>query len=354
MKFPPKPLNAPGKPIQSIEMLRGIASFMVLLFHLTNNPVYLPANSALRGAGRWGWTGVEIFFIISGFVIPYAMYGKGYTLRDFPKFFKKRIIRIEPPYLLSIVLVLVLNYVSTLSPYYRGAPFSVDWKNVLGHVAYLNVFTGGTWLSPVYWSLAIEFQYYLIIALAFLWVSSSKRVYRLTFYVLFAGSAFLLGSGSFIFTFSGYFLIGILLFQFFSGIIGRGEFLAMQVVSLGFVCYRFGWVLMAISLVTVLAILFVRKVPRPLLYLGTISYSLYLIHVPVGGRIINISEVLIKNPLLREVMVVVTIAVCLVVAAIYYRVVEKYFRQAAGAIRYERPVAAGEPLEELIEEPIVS
>ena len=351
MKFSPKSLNAPGNQIQSIEMLRGIASFMVLLYHLTNNPVYIPANSALHIAGRWGWTGVEIFFIISGFVIPYAMYAKGYALRDFPVFFKKRIIRIEPPYLLSIILVLVLNFVSTLSPYYRGAPFSVDWANVLGHVAYLNVFTGGTWLSPVYWSLAIEFQYYLIIALAFTWVSSPVRGYRLAFYGLFAVSAFVLGgSGSFIFTFSAYFLIGIVLFQYFSGIIGQGEFLALQVVSLGLVSYRFGWELMGISLATVLAILFVKKVPRPLLYLGTISYSLYLIHVPVGGRIINISEVLIKNPLLRQVMVLVAVAVCLVAASMYYRVVEKYFKQAAGAIRYARPATA----KEVVEEPIVS
>jgi len=340
-----------NKQIQSVEMLRGIASFMVLLYHVTNSPVYLPANSALPIAGRWGWTGVEIFFILSGFVIPYAMYAKGYILRDFPVFFKKRIIRIEPPYLLSIVLVLALNYVSTLSPYYRGAHFSIDWLNVLGHVAYLNVFTGGTWLSPVYWSLAIEFQYYLIIALAFTWVSSPNRIHRLVFYGLFAGSAFLIGgSGSFIFTFSAFFLIGILLFQYFSGIIGRTEFLIMEVVSLGLAAYRFGWVLMGISLATVLVIRFVREAPRPLLYLGTISYSLYLVHVPIGGRIINISEVLIKNPRMREVMVLVTIAICLVAASVYYRAVEKFFKQAAGAIRYERPAVA----KKVVEEPIVS
>jgi peptidoglycan/LPS O-acetylase OafA/YrhL len=348
MKFFQKPLNAPGKPIQSIEMLRGIASFMVLLYHLTDDPDYIAPNAALHIAGRFGWTGVEVFFIISGFVIPYAMYAKGYTLRDFPVFFKKRIIRIEPPYLLSIVLVLGLNFVSTLSPYYRGAPLSIDWKNVLGHVAYLNVFTGGTWLSPVYWSLAIEFQYYLIIALAFTWVSSPARGQRLAFFLLFAASAFLLGSKSFIFTFSAYFLIGILLFQYVSGIIGRTEFLVMQVVSLGLVSYRFGWVLMAISLATLLAILFVRKVPRPLLYLGTISYSLYLIHVPVGGRIINISQVLIKNPLLRQGMVLVAVVICLVAASIYYRVVEKYFKQTAGSIRYARRAPAKEPVAERI------
>ena len=345
MKFPVISVTRQGQEIQSIQMLRGIASFMVCFFHIARGvPNFLPTDSTLFEAGKWGWTGVEIFFIISGFVIPYAMYVKQYTTRDFPIFLKKRVIRIEPPYLLSIVLILVLNFVSTLSPYYRGAPFSIDWLNVFSHVAYLNVFTKGTWLNPVFWSLAIEFQYYLIIALAFAWVSSPVRLYRLLFHLLFAASAFFIGSGSFIFSFSAYFLTGILLFQLACGVIRQNEFLVLLVPTLGLVWYRFSWELTMISLATVLVILFVRKVPRPLLYLGTISYSLYLIHVPVGGRVINLSQSLIKSSLLRQMMVGVALVISLVTASIYYRIVEKYFKQAAGAIRYNEPAAAKEPV----------
>ncbi|MDR3715393.1 MAG: acyltransferase family protein, partial [Puia sp.] len=86
-----------AREISSIELLRGIASAMVCYFHLARgNERYLPDTSIVRRMGDWGWTGVEIFFVISGFVIPYSMFVKNYSAGNFLAFLKKRIIRIEP------------------------------------------------------------------------------------------------------------------------------------------------------------------------------------------------------------------------------------------------------------------
>src|ERR1700712_4724969 len=86
--------------LKSIEFLRGIASAMVCFFHLScGNPEFLSDNNLLKRIGSIGWSGVEIFFVISGFVIPYAMYKKQYNINNFFSFLRKRIIRIEPPYL---------------------------------------------------------------------------------------------------------------------------------------------------------------------------------------------------------------------------------------------------------------
>ena len=61
--------------IHSLDNLRGIASFMVAFFHFSaGNRIFLDEDNILRVIGRFGWSGVEIFFIISGFVIPFALY----------------------------------------------------------------------------------------------------------------------------------------------------------------------------------------------------------------------------------------------------------------------------------------
>ena len=311
---------------------------MVCFYHSTwGVQDYLPATSTIRRIGTYGWTGVEIFFVISGFVIPYSMFIKNYRIEDFFIFLKKRVIRIEPPYLISILFVLLLNFVSTLSPYYRGAPFHLDWVNIASHLAYLNVFTGGTWLNVVYWTLAIEFQYYLIIALVFQLIVSKNRYYRIIFFIIFSTSALLDHTQfRFIFSYSAYFIVGILLFQYLCKIISRTEYLILTAITLSLIYYKEGWILTSIPLATVLVIVYVNNVPYFLRYLGLISYSFYLIHSPVGGRILNFSENFVHSVFLRECIVFVSIFVCVIVSAFYYKFFEKAFKNISSSIKYDK------------------
>src|SRR5689334_14543570 len=94
-----------GQPrISTVDSLRGIASLAVCWFHLTNgNPSFL-TGGPLKSSGTYGWLGVEMFFVISGFVIPYSLHKAGYDLKSFGTFVAKRIIRLDPPYLVSIVI----------------------------------------------------------------------------------------------------------------------------------------------------------------------------------------------------------------------------------------------------------
>ena len=61
--FPPR--------LPTLDALRGVASLAVMWFHFTLQP-YL-SNDAIRRSGKYGWLGVEVFFVVSGFVIPYTM-----------------------------------------------------------------------------------------------------------------------------------------------------------------------------------------------------------------------------------------------------------------------------------------
>lgn len=345
MGFGIKRINI-AKEIPSIELLRGVASAMVCFFHLTNGNVhFLPENNMMRQVGKYGWTGVEVFFVISGFVIPYAMYVKNYTTNGLFTFLKKRIIRIEPPYLISIVLVLLLNFVSTLSPYYRGAPFTIDWANLAGHVAYLNVFTGENWLNPVYWSLGIEFQYYLLIALAYSFLAGKQFIGRLLFFAVFTGLSFLpLPEGRFFFTYAGYFLAGILLFQWVCGIIANREFFILGGFTGLLLWYQHGLGLMLLVMATLFVIIYINQVPKIFRSLGLISYSLYLIHVPIGGRITNLVETRISNIFIRECVIVIAFLVCVGVSILFYKYIEQYFKRLSGSIRYQSGAAPVSPV----------
>jgi peptidoglycan/LPS O-acetylase OafA/YrhL len=78
--------------IHVIEALRGIASLGVALFHFSGQlSTYVP-----QLISSMGWVGVDIFFVISGFVIPYSIAGRSYSVTDFPRFICRRLVRLEP------------------------------------------------------------------------------------------------------------------------------------------------------------------------------------------------------------------------------------------------------------------
>ena len=63
------------KRLESIQIMRGIAAFMVMVHHFTYaNPKVAALFPAFTGLFRYSSLGVWMFFVISGFVIPYAMY----------------------------------------------------------------------------------------------------------------------------------------------------------------------------------------------------------------------------------------------------------------------------------------
>lgn len=88
---------------ESVEILRGVAAFSVMWFHLTNgNSQFLPSGGLLKLSGAYGYLGVQLFFVISGFIIPYSLSIRNYQVKtDGLGFLVRRIVRIEPAYLVA-------------------------------------------------------------------------------------------------------------------------------------------------------------------------------------------------------------------------------------------------------------
>jgi peptidoglycan/LPS O-acetylase OafA/YrhL len=72
------------------------------------------------------------------------------------------------------------------------------------------------------------------------------------------------------------------------------------------------------------------------LFLGSISYSLYLIHVPIGGRLINATVRFSLGPVMIATATVVILGVSILAATVFYRLVEKPAKQLAFSIQIRK------------------
>ncbi|MEQ8688286.1 MAG: acyltransferase [Imperialibacter sp.] len=334
-----KDANQPQGHLYSLDFLRGIAALCVVLFHFTNgNSSYLQDDNPVKIIGGFGHLGVQVFFVISGFIIPYAMHLKGYSLSDFPRFLWKRSLRIEPPYLATAILCILLGLLSTLSPYYHGDPYPLDASlamNLLSHIGYLTSFLGFGWLNPVFWTLAIEFQYYVLIGFLYSFLVSKNKVIQLGTILLTLCSFFLIQDNRLVFNHLPIFLFGILLFLERYAYLSRWEFGLLFVLVL---VVDFGFLDPQQVVAGLFAFVFIRftkpSFGKKWLFLGAISYSLYLLHVPIGARMLNLSVNFIGNEYLRMLAILITIFVVIGASYFFYLMIEKPFMRISKNVKY--------------------
>lgn len=315
--------------IPVLDHLRGVAAFTVAFYHLScGNEKFLDAKDPIAVIGSYGWLGVEVFFVISGFVVPYSLYLRSYSIGDCLEFFSRRLKRLEPCYLACIVLTIVLNKISTLAPGFQGAPFDLTWQRLLAHLGYLNAILNYEWLSPVFWTLAIEFQYYFFIALVFPLLIHRQLLIR------FGAILFLIVLGfaghenpSLLFFWLPLFAMGMLSFQYYVGLWTSMQFsLLLSFVSV-FAFLLVGQPQTLVGLLTALIIVSVqsRELPRtmaPIAFLGTVSYSLYLLHVPIGGRVINLAGRLPESIIYRYPAIILALGITIFCAYVFWLYIE--------------------------------
>src|SRR5882762_1752345 len=242
--------------VATVDALRGLASFSVAWFHFTHgNAGFLPAG-LLKSTGEYGWLGVSMFFVISGFVIPYALDKARYEMSEYAFFLAKRIIRLDPPYLADICLILALAYLVPHAPMFHGVTPAYTITQLLCHFGYLNSLIGKPWVNPVFWSLGIEFQYYLLVGLIFPLLVASSRVLRLALVATLLVPGLFIAQRSLIFVSLPLFVAGILTFQKKIGLLSIHLFAAGLAVAFSLAWFESGLGTAIVMLVTALAITF--------------------------------------------------------------------------------------------------
>jgi peptidoglycan/LPS O-acetylase OafA/YrhL len=320
--------------LTTVDCLRGLAASAVVWFHLTNGNPSFHAPAWLKASGRYGWLGVEAFFVISGFVIPYALRKADYRLRDYRPFLCRRIVRLDPPYFASMAIAVVLAYASTLVPGFRGEPPSYSAAQILSHVAYLNNLLGFNAVIVVYWSLALEFQYYLLMGVLFPFVGHNNPRVRAATFIALAGLAVVMRNPLLVFSWFFLFLLGIMAFYYRERMVNAGWYAVGVALAGASVWATQGTATAVVAVASSLVIAFVELRSAPLQFLGEISYSLYLIHVPIAGRVINAGTHMSLGPAGMTLVVVSAFGVAIGSAYAFNRLIERPARIWAERIRY--------------------
>ncbi|MCJ0742439.1 acyltransferase family protein [Pedobacter montanisoli] len=325
--------NAPSENhLGVIDAFRGLAALAVCVHHFAGGTL-LPENNFLRIIASYGHLGVYIFFILSGFVLPLSMYKSNYRIDKFHLFVTKRLLRLDPPYLISIVIILCLNYLSTLSSHYKGDDFIFNAKQLALHFAYLNAFFNEKWLNPVFWTLAIEFQFYLLIAFVFPLLRNKISFYFVI--VTLAAISLSSESYSFIIKFLPFFLLGMLMFKFYVREISKSILILSISLIYLLIGYKFGLIYVVSALLPLLIIINIEIKNKILVTLGHFSYSLYLLHVPIGMRMIHVIEIFTDNIGLRVLMLFIVTVIMVGISYIYYLIIEKPSIRLSKKISYQ-------------------
>jgi peptidoglycan/LPS O-acetylase OafA/YrhL len=150
-----------------------------------------------------------------------------------------------------------------------------------------------------------------------------SKVYNYILILALSVLAFAINEHSLIFTYGLLFVAGILLFQVRIGYLSQKEFGAMLLTVLILLYIRFDDRYLVAALLPYFFITYFEFTDKVSKFLGQISYSVYLVHIPIGGRIINLSETFFKDELTRSLMVFVALAVSVFAAWVFFVVIEK-------------------------------
>jgi peptidoglycan/LPS O-acetylase OafA/YrhL len=156
--------------ISELDGIRGIAIGMVLMHHYFFQPIEAPPGTALsyvQAAARLGWSGVDLFFVLSGFLIGGILLDARTSSNYFAVFYTRRFFRIVPIYFVFLTLtfcVYALGRLGITSDFQWIFQYRIPW---FSYPLFLQNFWMAVTTSfgalglTVTWSLAVEEQFYL-------------------------------------------------------------------------------------------------------------------------------------------------------------------------------------------------
>ena len=309
----------------TIDLLRGAAAIAVALFHFSEP--YDKQSDLYHRIVSYGWLGVTVFFILSGYCIARTRLNDRITT-----FWLRRLIRIFIPYWASILLVLATIAVRLITSGYNDVTtlpsnFSGIIYTLLALAAPASNVASINW---VYWSLGYELAFYLL-AGALIFKRSAALLIPFTLFACTIPSfpfdhwgLFALGVGSFFYTQKNY-RIGI----------------TTIILGLFHISLRLSSTELTTASITLLLVVFPSKyslhwISAPLRRASAYSYSLYLIHVPIGCYLLpyyfpyKFDNTSMFPSLLRDV---VFLFLCILCSKLFFRFIEQPSHQFARKLK---------------------
>jgi exopolysaccharide production protein ExoZ len=177
--IPAVPPKQPKFTLNGLQALRGIAALLVVTTHVEtalreNGLTGIPWVSQFEGLSGFGGVGVDIFFVISGFIMVYVgvryFRGEG-SVGDF---LARRVLRIYPLYWLVTLLLIASASAKTLlgllsgQPFAQALDFDLQLHRLLGALTLFPTYNELGHIQPIVgvgWTLSYEVFFYLVFAL---------------------------------------------------------------------------------------------------------------------------------------------------------------------------------------------
>lgn len=356
----------------SVQALRGIAALAVVLYHgwtnfdhrNTNLPAWLNEATVAHGI-----SGVDLFFVISGFVIAWTAIVGRESQESPGEFFAKRLMRVVPVYWFATLIYIY---------FFANADGSQTIRSLLFYPL------GGT-DAPIYgvpalyvgWSLVYEMYFYVVFGVALLfgrWAIAVVATYFLAALLLLplmTGQVFV-GEPSHLYDYRHYyqlvatnpiileFLMGIgvaYAYRFLGSRIGASTARVLAAASIAAVVISIVvgranfsplWHGLPMSLMLLSLLLAERdamlKVPGWMAYLGEISYSIYLAHPFVIAFMLRVRTIPSGQWHLQVIEYVVALVLTIGLASVMYRYVEMPCMKAARALIARMKAAREQPM----------
>jgi peptidoglycan/LPS O-acetylase OafA/YrhL len=159
------------KHIPELDGLRGIAVLLVMCFHFGINQQWQhKTGTAYWSIASVGWCGVDLFFVLSGFLITGILFNSKSDPAYFKNFYSRRALRIFPLYYSTIILILIIlpAFGAFKSPQYFELVKNQTWlwgfgANILTTLKNtFSVLDSPHFLFSGFWSLAVEEHFYLL------------------------------------------------------------------------------------------------------------------------------------------------------------------------------------------------
>ncbi|PWU48687.1 acyltransferase [Micromonospora sp. S4605] len=322
-----------------LDGLRLLSALMVVVYHLLHgegvrDDAWRASTGelfpGLAGAAAYGWLGVEMFFLISGFVICMSSWG-----RTVGEFAVARVVRLYPAYWFAVVATTTVLVLFPVFATHR------DWTHVLVNMTMLQSLMGVPDVEQAYWTLSVELLFYVLFALVV--VARGVTVRRVVAFCALwtlaslaapwannAAVSMFLGRG-----YAQYFIAGIafyLMYRFGAnallwGIVGGSWIIAISRLWGEIDTYDTSSFLPAAGCVTVffvvMAVIANGKADRVrwrwLTTAGALTYPLYLLHAQIGLTVIAAA----RPYLPAWALLGATIAGLLLLAYLVHRLVER-------------------------------
>lgn len=292
-----------GVQIETIQLLRFVAALLVALYHLSGSVPETELSGSVLYAFQGGGLGVDIFFVISGFIMVYTT--RGARSFDATTFLWSRLLRIFPPYWVVLGATMLIATLAMVA--FDAGGGLVELMTPTGLFVSVTLLPAPHHVMAVAWTLALEIVFYIVFALAFAAARLRGVVVAL---LLWYAAAVVYREGFFAENPDYWILLHSIVIEFLYGVLIGYAFIKGKlrfgpaVFALGtLLCCLYLW--MAASDMSILPREFERGIPAALLVYGAAatkwampraavvggesSYVLYLIHSLFYGVVFTLA-----------------------------------------------------------------